>query len=104
MIITVMSGDGWPLMAVACAQCSATPVPLSIPLLLNGAFSHAQRVPRVRSAAVFIGAECAELSGTSRILQLPLTLGGLSLRLAVTDVAYVASCLDCYSMMRAAAK
>ena len=40
-----------------------------------------------------------------RILQLPLTRGGLSLRLAasIADIAYVASCLDCFPMVTAAA-
>ncbi len=42
---------------------------------------------------------------STRILQLPLTRGGLSLRLAssIADIAYVASCLDCFPMMSAAA-
>jgi len=42
---------------------------------------------------------------STRILQLPLTRGGLSLRLAssVADISYVASCLDCFPMMIAAA-
>jgi len=37
-----------------------------------------------------------------RIMQLPLTLGGFSLRMAESlgDIAYVASCLDCLPMMR----
>ena len=42
---------------------------------------------------------------SARILQLPLTRGGLSLRLAssVADISYAASCLDCFPMMTAAA-
>ena len=45
------------------------------------------------------------LAISARILQLPLTRGGLSLRLAasIKDICYVASCLDCYPMMFAAA-
>jgi hypothetical protein len=40
-----------------------------------------------------------------RIMQLPTTLGGLSLRLAdsVADIAYAASCIDCLPAMRLAA-
>ena len=43
---------------------------------------------------------------STRILQLPLTRGGLSLRLAssIADIAYVASCLDCFPMMTSAAQ
>jgi ribonuclease HI len=41
-----------------------------------------------------------------RIMQLPLSLGGLSLRLAdsIKDIAYASSCIDCLPTMRAAAK
>ena len=42
---------------------------------------------------------------SSRIMQLPTSLGGLSLRLAdsVADIAYAASCIDCLPAMRIAA-
>jgi ribonuclease HI len=43
---------------------------------------------------------------SSRIMQLPLTLGGLSLRLpdSIGDIAYSASCVDCMPMLRLAAR
>ena len=42
---------------------------------------------------------------SARVMQLPLSLGGLSLRLAnsVADIAYAASCIDCIPSMQLAA-
>jgi len=46
------------------------------------------------------------VSLSQRIMQLPLTLGGWSLRLpeAIGDIAYAASCVDCMPMLRLAAR